>query len=81
MKFIADTDAAARLAAKRLGDELKQSFIVDNKAGANGLLAIQTLKQRKPNGYTLMMTTGFDDNYACGQGEGSLRHVGRSVAS
>lgn len=52
------TDAAARLAAKWLGDELKQAFVVDNKVGANGLLAIQTLKQSKPDGYTLMMASG-----------------------
>ncbi|MFM0229616.1 tripartite tricarboxylate transporter substrate-binding protein [Paraburkholderia sediminicola] len=81
MKFIANTDAAPRFAAKWPGDELKQSFIVDNRAGANGLLAIQTLKQRKPHGYTLMTTTEFDDNYASGHGEGSLRHLWRSVAS
>jgi hypothetical protein len=35
-----------------------------NKAGANGLLAFQRLKQRKPNGCTLITTTGFNGDYA-----------------
>ncbi|MES2187881.1 MAG: tripartite tricarboxylate transporter substrate binding protein [Pseudomonadota bacterium] len=52
------TDSAARLAAKWLQDELKQSFYVDNRVGANGVVAIQALKSSKPDGYTLMMVTG-----------------------
>ncbi len=52
------TDISARFAAKWLSDEFKQTFVVDNKVGANGLLAIQTLKQGKADGYTLMMATG-----------------------
>lgn len=51
------TDAAARLAAKWLSQELKQSFVVENKVGANGLVSIQTLKNSKADGYTLMMAS------------------------
>lgn len=52
------TDAAARFAAKWLQDELKQTFVVENRVGANGLVAIQALKQAKPDGYLLMMASG-----------------------
>jgi tripartite-type tricarboxylate transporter receptor subunit TctC len=52
------TDAAARLASKWLSQALKQSFVVENKVGANGLVSIQTLKSSKADGYTLMMASG-----------------------
>lgn len=51
------TDAAARLAAKLMEDKLKQTVIVDTKAGANGLISIQALKRAKPDGYTLLAVT------------------------
>lgn len=51
------TDAAARLASKWLSQELKQSFVVENKVGANGLVSIQSLKSSKADGYTLMMAS------------------------
>jgi tripartite-type tricarboxylate transporter receptor subunit TctC len=52
------TDISARFAGKWLSDELKQPFVVENRVGANGLVAIQMLKQAKADGYTLMMATG-----------------------
>lgn len=51
------TDAAARIAAKVLGDALGQSVIVDTRAGANGLISAQALKKAKPDGYTLLAVT------------------------
>jgi tripartite-type tricarboxylate transporter receptor subunit TctC len=51
------TDAVARLVAKALGDALKGSVIVENKAGANGIIAAEAAAKAPPDGYTLFMTT------------------------
>jgi tripartite-type tricarboxylate transporter receptor subunit TctC len=51
------TDAVARLVARALGDALKASVIVDNKAGANGIIAAEAAAKAAPDGYTLFMTT------------------------
>ena len=51
------TDAAGRIVAQVLTERLKQSFVVENRAGANSLLAIQALTGSTPDGYTLLVTT------------------------
>ncbi len=51
------TDAAARLIGQHLQDALGQTFVIENKAGAGGLLAASTVARAKPDGYTLLLTT------------------------
>ena len=51
------TDAAARLIAQTLQESLGQSFIVENRAGAGGLLAASAVARAKNDGYTLLLTT------------------------
>jgi len=51
------TDSIARVIAQRLSDKLKQSVIVDNKAGANALIGVEYVAKAQPDGYTLLMTT------------------------
>jgi tripartite-type tricarboxylate transporter receptor subunit TctC len=51
------TDAVARITAQMLGEALKGSVIVDNKAGANGVIAAEAVAKAAPDGYTLFMTT------------------------
>ena len=51
------TDAAARLISQQLQEMLGQSFVIENKAGAGGLIAAQTVARAKPDGYTLLLTT------------------------
>ena len=52
-------DGAGRILAQALEEKLKVSVIVDNKAGANGTIAMNFLRQSKPDGYTLsMVSTG-----------------------
>lgn len=46
-------DTVARLVAVELGNNLKQTVIVENKPGAAGAIGIQALIQAKPDGYTL----------------------------
>ncbi|WP_447917449.1 Bug family tripartite tricarboxylate transporter substrate binding protein [Achromobacter aegrifaciens] len=49
------TDIAARLIADKLGAKLGQQVIVENRAGAAGIIGAQTLARAKPDGYTLLM--------------------------
>jgi tripartite-type tricarboxylate transporter receptor subunit TctC len=51
------TDSAARVVAQALGERLKQSVIVDNRAGASGIIAAELVAKSAPDGYTLFMTT------------------------
>src|SRR5262249_3767283 len=49
------TDLAARLVADQLTAHYGESFIVDNKPGANGVIGVQTVMQSAPDGYTLLV--------------------------
>ena len=51
------TDGVARIVGQKLSERLKQPVVVDNKAGANGQIAADYVKNAKPDGYTLWMTT------------------------
>ena len=51
------TDAAARLIAQTLQESLGQPFVVENRAGAGGLLAAGAVARAKNDGYTLLLTT------------------------
>jgi tripartite-type tricarboxylate transporter receptor subunit TctC len=49
------SDQTARLLVPRLAERLKQSVIIDNRAGANGALGAAALKQAPADGYTLLV--------------------------
>lgn len=49
------SDASTRIIAAGLGELLKRPVVVDNKPGANGLIAVQELLKSKPDGTTLML--------------------------
>jgi len=51
------TDNVARILAEKLGSELGQTVIVENKAGAAGNIAAAALAQATPDGYTLLYNT------------------------
>jgi len=51
------TDSVARIVGQKLSERLKQPVVVENKAGANGQIAAEYVKNAKPDGYTLWMTT------------------------
>lgn len=51
-------DTVARIFAQRLGDRLGQSVVVDNKPGANGVVAAQSLASAPADGYTFLVTDG-----------------------
>jgi tripartite-type tricarboxylate transporter receptor subunit TctC len=51
------TDVAARLLAERMGNALKQSFVVDPRGGSGGNIGGDIVAKAKPDGYTLGITT------------------------
>ena len=48
-------DNYARFMAQRLGEELKQSFVVDNKPGAGSIIGTDLVAKSPADGYTLLM--------------------------
>jgi len=49
------TDITARLFGDQMKNSLGQQFVVENKPGAFGILAIEEMARSKPDGYTLMI--------------------------
>jgi tripartite-type tricarboxylate transporter receptor subunit TctC len=49
------TDIAARLVATRLTAKWGQSVVVENRAGAAGIVGADTVAKAKPDGYTLLI--------------------------
>lgn len=49
------TDVAARVLAQKLSEALGQSFLVENRAGASGLIAADAVAKSPADGYTLMV--------------------------
>ncbi len=51
------TDILARLIAQRLSERLKQSFVIENRAGAGGAIGSVAVAKSPADGYTLLMGT------------------------
>nr|WP_235844743.1 tripartite tricarboxylate transporter substrate binding protein [Cupriavidus agavae] len=50
------TDTVARVVSERLTKSLGQPVVVENKAGANGLIGATEVARAAPDGYTVMVT-------------------------
>jgi tripartite-type tricarboxylate transporter receptor subunit TctC len=50
-------DTMGRIAATKLGDALGQQVVVDNRAGAGGVLGMEIGRNATPDGYTLITTS------------------------
>ena len=51
------TDTYGRLLAQALTEQLKQSFVVDNKPGASGAIGATYVAKAQPDGYTLLVAS------------------------
>jgi len=50
------TDVLARLVARKLGEVLRQSVVVENKAGAGTIVGADYVAKATPDGYTLLLS-------------------------
>ena len=51
----AGPDVVARTLGQKLGEVLKQSVVIDNRAGAGGQIGAQAVAKSPPDGYTLLL--------------------------
>jgi tripartite-type tricarboxylate transporter receptor subunit TctC len=49
------TDVLARIVAQKLGEAWGQQVVVDNRAGASGMIGAELTARAAPDGYTLLM--------------------------
>ena len=53
-------DTYARLIGQWLSERLGQQFIIENRAGAGGTIAVESVVRAAPDGYTLLVATSAD---------------------
>lgn len=51
------TDIVARMLGDKLGESMKQSFVVENRPGASNTIAADFTAKSAPDGYTLLVAT------------------------
>ena len=51
------TDIVGRIVFQKVGEQLGQQFIVENRAGAAGMIGAEYVAKSPPDGYTLMVYT------------------------
>lgn len=49
-------DAVARIIGDALSTRMGQTFVVENRTGANGMIAARMVAQAKPDGYTILVS-------------------------
>lgn len=67
------TDMLARLITQKMGESMKQSFVVENVGGAGGSLGAEQIAKAAPDGYALLF-----HNLTFSTTTSSLQYAGRS---
>ena len=49
------TDIVSRIVFQKVGEQLNQQFLIDNRAGAAGMIGAEIVAKSPPDGYTLMV--------------------------
>ena len=52
-----NADVIARMVAQGMGEQLKQSVLVENRPGANAMIGAEAVARATPDGYTMMLAT------------------------
>lgn len=52
-----NTDGIARLIGQHLGKKFGETFVVENRLGAGGMIATEALARAAPDGYTMMVVS------------------------
>ena len=50
-------DTLGRMVAQKLSEQLKESFVIENRPGAGGVLASEQVAKAAPDGYTLVVSS------------------------
>jgi tripartite-type tricarboxylate transporter receptor subunit TctC len=53
-------DVTARVVAQQLGERMGQQFVIENKPGAGGIVASQSVAKAAPDGYTLLLVSNLN---------------------
>ena len=48
-------DVLGRLIGQKMGEDLGQQVIIDNRPGANTIIGAQAVAKAKPDGYTILL--------------------------
>src|SRR5258708_28450629 len=54
-------DTVARVLAQKLGEIFQQSFVVENKSGASGMIGAASVAKSDPGGYLLLVSSPSED--------------------
>jgi tripartite-type tricarboxylate transporter receptor subunit TctC len=59
------TDVVSRIIAAKVSETIGQPVVVENRAGGGGLIGMSAVRESRPDGYTLLVTTiGYGANPA-----------------